>query len=177
MGLLGLGVVASRLEAAHQHLQVLHKNPKDYRLQFFSPPEDALLDRVAEMIIPADERSPGAHAAHVSYYIDLVAAHSSDAAKAEWKSRLAAFDQMVRHGHGKPFIELDEKDRAALLDKVSANENHPASPAEHFFVEVKKATLFGYYTSEIGLLQELGYKGNEALGSFPGCTHPAGKHS
>jgi hypothetical protein len=135
------------------------------------------VDRVAELIIPADERSPGAHAAHVSYYIDLVAAHSSEAAKADWKSRLAAFEEMARAGHGKPFVELDAKDQAALLDKVSANEKSPGSPAEHFFVDVKKATLFGYYTSEIGLLRELGYQGNQALASFPGCTHPAGMHS
>jgi hypothetical protein len=36
-------------------------------------------------------------------------------------------------------------------------------------------TIVGYYSSEIGLLQELHFKGNEALSSFPGCPH--GGHS
>ena len=30
----------------------------------------------------------------------------------------------------------------------------------------------GYYTSRAGLLEELGYKGNTALGRFPSCTVP-----
>jgi hypothetical protein len=41
-----------------------------------------------------------------------------------------------------------------------------------FFVEVKKLTIFTYSSSEIGLLKELGYKGKQALGEFPGCVAP-----
>jgi len=37
---------------------------------------------------------------------------------------------------------------------------------------MKSATLFGYYTSQIGLLKELGYVGNAVMSGFPGC--PAG---
>jgi gluconate 2-dehydrogenase subunit 3-like protein len=167
LGLLGLGVVSSRLEAAHQHLAALQASPQTYRLQFFTAQQHGVVDQVAEMILPADDHSPGAHEAKVGYYIDLVAANSSAAAKANWKSRLAAFEKVVAAQRG---------DHAAALRAVAAQENNPGTPAEHFFVDMKKATLFGYYTSQIGLLKELGYKGNEALASFPGCTHPAGTH-
>ena len=37
---------------------------------------------------------------------------------------------------------------------------------------MKSMTADGYYTSQIGLVQELGYKGNTVLPSFPACTHP-----
>jgi hypothetical protein len=33
-------------------------------------------------------------------------------------------------------------------------------------------TIDGYYTSEIGIKQELKYKGNTYLKEFKGCTHP-----
>jgi len=167
LGLLGLGVVSSRLEAAHQHLAALQASPQTYRLQFFTAQQHALVDRVAEMILPADDHSPGAHEAKVGYYIDLLAANSSAATKANWKSRLAEFEKLVAAQGGDP---------AAALRTVAAQEKNPGTPAEHFFADMKKATLFGYYTSRIGLLQELGYKGNEALASFPGCTHPPGTH-
>jgi hypothetical protein len=162
LSLLGWGVVSSRLEAAHQHLAALQASPQTYRLQFFTPQQYALVDRVAEMILPADDHSPGAHEAKVGYYVDLLVANSSAAVKADWKARLAAFEKLG--------------DPAAALQAVAAQESNPGTPAEHFFVDMKKATLFGYYTSKIGLLQELGYKGNEALASFPGCTHPPGTH-
>jgi hypothetical protein len=33
-------------------------------------------------------------------------------------------------------------------------------------------TITGYYTTEIGLRQELGDSGVLMLPSYPGCTHP-----
>jgi hypothetical protein len=40
-----------------------------------------------------------------------------------------------------------------------------------FFGLIKRLTADGYYTSKIGLIDELGYKGNTALASFPDCVH------
>ena len=34
---------------------------------------------------------------------------------------------------------------------------------------IKNLTADGYYTSRVGLLEELGYAGNTALGAFPAC--------
>ncbi len=33
-------------------------------------------------------------------------------------------------------------------------------------------TINGYYTSAIGIQQDLQYVGNDFLPEFPGCTHP-----
>lgn len=41
-----------------------------------------------------------------------------------------------------------------------------------FFRLIKNLTADGYYTSRVGLLQELGYNGNTALSRFPSCTIP-----
>ncbi len=170
LALMAAGVATARLHAAQQHLHALATKPQDYKLQFFTTAEHELLDTLAEMIIPADSHSPGAHEARVASYIDLVVASSPKQTQANWKSRLAAFDALARQ-EGKPFQALDAAQRASLLTRVAQNERDPKTPAEHFFLDVKHLTVSGYYTTEIGLLKELGYKGNEALPSFPGCQH------
>ncbi|MCS6953040.1 MAG: gluconate 2-dehydrogenase subunit 3 family protein [Bryobacterales bacterium] len=175
--LLGAGVISSRLESAQHHLHVLRSTPGRYQPQFFTEREHALLDQVAEMILPADEHSPGAHAARVADYIDLVVAHSPHSVQQQWRAQLAAFDQLARAAAGQPFLELDQPERARVLDLAAQGEINPSSPAEQFFVAMKKMTLAAYYTSEIGLLQELGYQGNRVRASFPGCRHPRGSHT
>ena len=46
---------------------------------------------------------------------------------------------------------------------------------EEFFANTKQATIHGYYTSEIGIHQELHYKGNKVLLEFVGCGLADGK--
>ncbi len=41
-------------------------------------------------------------------------------------------------------------------------------PPPHFFDTIKELTLFGYYTSEIGMTEELGWR--MLPGSFDGCV-------
>jgi len=48
-----------------------------------------------------------------------------------------------------------------------------ASPGAHFFERLKDATIFGYYSSRIGLEQELQYGGDDYHAEYSGaCTHP-----
>ncbi len=165
LSLLAAGVAASRLEAAQQHLHALAAKPEDYKLQFFTAAEHDLIDAVAELILPADAHSPGAHEARVAAYIDLVVAHSSAETRANWKARLAAFRDLAQ-----------KQGNRAALEQAARSERSPSTAAEHFFVDVKELTVSGYYTTEIGLLKELGYKGNEVLASFPGCRHDPSVH-
>ena len=161
LALLGAGVLSARLATAQHQAHALKADAKAYKLQFFTTQENDLLDRIAEMIIPADEHSPGAHEAKVSLYIDLVVANSPDSRKREWKERLTAF--------AREFGSLTGPDQAAMLNRLAKAEKKPGSPSEHFFADVKAATLFGYYTSQIGLIKELGYMGNAVMPGFPGC--------
>ena len=172
MGLLAAGVSSQYLGRAQQHLRKLTKAPQSYRLQFFSESENALIDSVAEMILPADSHSGGAHDTRVSYFIDLIVANSPKSAQTQWRDRLAAFQSVAVRQFGGEFAGLSADRQVSLIDKLAANEHQPVEPAAMFFVEMKKLTIFAYYSSEIGLLKELGYKGNQALSEFPGCTAP-----
>ena len=39
------------------------------------------------------------------------------------------------------------------------------------FKAIKSMTADGYYTSKVGLMDELGYQGNAVRAEFPVCTH------
>jgi hypothetical protein len=62
----------------------------------------------------------------------------------------------------------------ALLTEMSLPEHD--SNARHegfaFYQRVKEMTVEGFYTSKIGLVDVLGYRGRTFLTEFPGCTHP-----
>ena len=127
---------------------------------------------MSERIIPADDSSPGAKAARVSEYIDLIVSESTDVTKQLWRDGLAAVDKKSRDMFGKPFASASVEQQVQLLTEISKNERSPQTVEERFFRTVKFATVDGYYTSEIGIHQELKYKGNSYLKEFTGCTHP-----
>ncbi|MCC6393800.1 MAG: gluconate 2-dehydrogenase subunit 3 family protein [Bryobacterales bacterium] len=145
--------------------------------RFFTPREMELLDLVSEMILPADQHSPGARAAGVSEYIHLIAANSPPKDQQRWRSRVQAFAQYAEKSQGKPFQTLGPAQRKAVLASLAPEESHPQTEAGHFFADLKQITVFAYYTSRIGLLDELEYKGNQAMSAFPACAQPIKGHA
>ncbi|HEU0094579.1 MAG TPA: gluconate 2-dehydrogenase subunit 3 family protein [Vicinamibacteria bacterium] len=141
----------------------------------------ATLEALTEAIIPADERSPGAKQARVADYIDLLLSEADETRRQQWTDGLAALDADATARFGKPFLKLDAAQVETVLTDASKNENAPAlqknerSALEVFFVTAKQATIHGYYTSEIGIHQELRYKGNKVLLQFVGCQTVDGK--
>ena len=137
---------------------------------FFTRDELALVDELSEMIIPTDEHSPGAKAAKVAAYIDSQLGEAFDEKdKTTWRGGLKLVDQLSRDANnGKPFLQATPEQRLAVLTGMAANEQKPEKPEEHFFVELKARVVHAYYTSEIGIKQEMEYKGNSYLTEFVG---------
>ena len=174
--LLAGGMAAPNLPrlAGQQHsrrVQIVTK-PPPYAMLVVSDEENALLDRLSEMIIPADERSGGAHDAKVSLYSDWVVGHSEISVQDTWHSRLKAVDEEAQRRFGKTFLKCDAASRDTLMAEWAGNEKDRKTELKNFFGLLKRTTAAGYYTSEIGLLKELGYQGNAYLSEFPGCTQP-----
>ena len=146
-------------------------------LKFFSVPQIRAIDALSETIIPADEHSPGSRAAQVSAYIDTILAESDERRKTFWTDGLAAIDKMAEAEYERKYADCSPEEHNTLLRRLSENEEHPQTLEERFFVAIKRATIDGYYTSAIGIHQELEYQGNGALAEFEGCTHEEhGKH-
>ncbi len=142
-----------------------------YSPKFFNAQQLRTIDVLCEAIIPADEHSPGARAARVDVYIDTIIRDSDEPRRNFWTRGLAAIDRMAAIECGRNFRECAPEQQAAILQKLSANEEHPKTLAEQFFAAIKRATIDGYYTSEIGIHQELEYQGNTPLEEFEGCKH------
>jgi hypothetical protein len=115
---------------------------------FFTPDELAKITKIADLIIPRTD-TPGAVDAQVPAYIDYVCSRNQTLAKT------------VREGLKSTVATID----VALLTKLDA-EHSP------FFTAMKNLTADGFYTSRIGLVEELGYKGNSVLAAFPVCEIP-----
>ncbi len=136
---------------------------------FFTRAELALVDELSEMIIPTDDHSPGARAATVAPYIDGRLSEAVDAAdRSTWREGLQRIDQASRQATGRAFLESSPEQRVALLQKIAGSESQPETPEARFFVKLKSRVVQAYYTSEIGIKQELEYKGNTYLGEFSG---------
>jgi hypothetical protein len=139
------------------------------RATFFTRAELALVDELAEMIIPADDHSPGARAAKVAAYIDARLAEAFDAAdRTTWRDGLRLIDELSRRASGRTFLESTAAQRLALLERIAAGEAKPDKPEEHFFAELKSRVVSAYYTSEIGIKQEMEYRGNTYQAEFSG---------
>ena len=135
----------------------------------------ATLQALVEAIIPSDDRSPGAKEARVADYIDLLLSESEEPLKQQWLDGLAALDAEALSRSGSTFARLDAASMDALMADISRYELEPVTPLEFFFKAVKQATIYGYYTSEIGIHKELQYKGNQMLVEFVGCATQDGQ--
>jgi hypothetical protein len=137
--------------------------------RFFTSDEFAMVDELSELIIPSDEHSHGARDAKVAEYIDRRLAESfGDEPKLQWRAGLKLVDQISVEMNGKPFMQASQDQRVAVLTKMAGKESNPERPEEKFFVELKSRVANAYYTSKIGIHDELEYKGNTYLKEFAG---------
>lgn len=162
-------------QAAHDHANHATQSAaaaQSQPLRFFTEDENRTVIEMSERIIPADDSSPGAKAAKVNEYIDLIVSESPDPTKQTWREGLAAINKMSRERFDKAYHDASADQQIELLTEISKNEKSPQTVEERFFRTIKYATIDGYYTSEIGIHKELHYKGNTYLKEFTGCTHP-----
>jgi hypothetical protein len=141
--------------------------------RFFTPAQHALIEELSETIIPADSHSGGAKAAKVADFIEQTVRESTDdQQKALWREGLRLIESMSRHYNGKTFVESSSEEKITVLKVLSDNEHMTDIPEVQFFRELKRLTIRGYYTSKIGIHDELQYKGNRVLMEYVGCGDP-----
>jgi len=144
--------------------------------RFFTPAQHTLVEELSETIIPADSHSGGAKAAKVADYIEQVLRETTDDnQKQVWSEGLRLIDLMSKHRGGKFFVDSSPEERIAVLTVLSDNDHMTDLPEVRFFRDLKGLTVRGYYTSRIGIHDELEYKGNRMLTEFVGCDDPTPK--
>jgi len=114
----------------------------------------ALLDEVAETILPETPDSPGARAAGVAAFMqEAVNDLYDDEEAATFLAGPQSLQAASRAAHaGREFSELAPEERIALL--LSLEE---ADPPLKYYVMIKQLTVWGYFTSEIGATRALAH--------------------
>lgn len=134
--------------------------------------QKATVATIAELIIPTTE-TPGAKAARVDEFIDLVLTEwYEEVDRNRFLAGLADVDARTQSLFGKNFVDCAEKQQVSVLttlDQEVESARESVTPSmlarekleileKHFFYMMKRLTLFGYYTSQIGSDQELHYE-------------------
>ena len=174
-----LPVFDSNLLAAFQDA-----HPKStYTLRTLNPHQNATVVTVTDLIIPETD-TPGAKAVRVNEFIDLILTEwAHDDERQNFLSGLDDIDNRSNAIFGKNFVDVTPVQQAAVLSELDQRyainredrAAHPYVRRPHnpqltgdFFGVVKRLTLYGYYTSEVGFTQEL--RKQIIPGAYHGCT-------
>lgn len=138
---------------------------------FFTPAQHRLVEELAETIVPADSQSGGAKAANVTDVIDKFLRETYDQdERTTWREGLRLIDLMSQHYNGKNFVNASREERIAMLTVLSDHSHMTDIPEVKFFNSLKQLTVLCYYTSKIGIHDDLQYKGNRILVEYVGCN-------
>lgn len=146
----------------HQHAESAAEGTL-YKFAFLDGQQRKTLRTLMDRIVPADDRSSGALGACVDEYIDFILVHADTTLQETWHKGLKRYGDAVS---GDGATDVDQ-----FLEKQARNEFAPATEDEAFFVLLKAAVSEGFYTSKVGILNELGYKGMAFVLDFQGCSH------
>ena len=157
--------------AIHAHASVL-AGQKDavWAAKVLNPHQLQTVGTLSELIIPQTD-TPGARAALVDRFIDAVLAEAPRKERDRFLKGLVWMDARSRMLTGSAILSATPAQQADLLTRLSSGDSREEPAGVEFFRAIKAMTITGYYTSEIGLRQELGDDGVLAQATFEGCRH------
>jgi gluconate 2-dehydrogenase gamma chain len=157
----------------HEHAASAAPPPRtvSYLPSYFSAPEYHTIEVLTGLIIPPDE-SPGALEAGVSEFIDFLAAHGEKEIQQPMRDGLKWLDSTSRKGYAASFTSLSPEQQSEILKGVAYRNNTVPADTEGptFFRLIRRYTVMGYYTSQVGL-KELDYPGLRLYSQSPACPH------
>jgi hypothetical protein len=160
------GEMAALLRAARARTQTAGL------LRTLNPQQNALVVRMAEIILP-ETKTPGATAARVNEFIDLILTEwYSPEERDHFLAGLTDVDARSRSRSAKDFVTLAADQQTAIVkdldlemvaDSVIEDHDHSSRGNRHhaphnFFASMKQLTLTGYFTSEVGATDELHFQ-------------------
>ena len=156
--------------AAAQHVHSMAAGEKAstgvYKAKALNAHEYQTMEKLADLIIPADEKSPGAAAAGACEFIDLLASQNPKLLDI-YTGGLAWLDRAMQRRYSTDFLNAKPNQQTALLDLIAyhKNESPELGPGISFFAWARQMVVDAYYTSAIGV-KAVGYMGNTAVAKF-----------
>ena len=148
----------------------LQIKPALYHPQFFAAAEYAVVERLAEIIIPSDV-TPGAKEAGVAEFIDFMVAGDPER-QYPFRTGLVWLNAHSGQKFGRKFMELSPEQQNSLLEPLGfkSKERRGEEDGRDFFSLMREFTVTGFYTSEIGF-KELDNPALRFYSESPACPH------
>lgn len=179
--LAGLALTAVQVEAAHEHVAkakaaAASGKAGPYKPRLFDAHEWATVHVLADMILPADERSGSASDALVPEFIDAIAtdelaeAREREDLQTRLRGGLRWLDRETRGRFGREFVDCAEGERKTVLDAIAWPEQVAAGlePGAAFFTLLRDLVASGFWSSKAGV-EDLRYVGNTFVAEWSGC--------
>jgi hypothetical protein len=159
--------IAQGEHAGHAATDTVKTVEAAWKPALFDAHQNETVIALTELIIPATD-TPGAEAAQVNRYMDLLLNDGPADQREHFLSGLAWLDGYTLKHHQKPFVRLTTAEQTATLEKLDGATDEDLRPGTRFFRQAKQMTSGIYYSTQIGF-QELN-KGGRVPASF-GCSH------
>ena len=129
--------------------------------KFFTPHEMSTIGVLANIIIPADEKSGSATDAKVPDFINFIV-NDMPEKQVPMRGGLRWLDLQSNKRYEKPFIDCNSQQQIAIVDDIAyPNKIKPGmEQGVAFFSQMRNLTASGFYTTKIGI-EDIGYMGNK----------------
>jgi len=153
-------------QSIHQHVSAKGE-PNPSALKVFTPHQNQTVIVLSELIIP-QTMTPGAKAAKVNAFIDIFLSSVNASKRQEFLEGLQWIDIRSNQLFRAPFVRATAEQQTELLTRLSVPNSTETTSGQNFFKLIKGLTVFGYYTSKVGIEEELKFNG---WVEYKGCTH------
>ena len=137
-------------------------------MKVFNPHQNQTVIVLCELIIP-QTTTPGAKAARVNEFIDIFLSSVNASKRQEFLEGLQWIDMRSQQLFQNLFVKATAQQQTELLTRLSVPNSTETTSGQNFFKLIKGLTVFGYYTSKVGIEEELKFEG---WVEYKGCTHP-----
>ena len=172
----------------HKEVESAKTAAGGYEPKLLTEHEFQTVSRLAELIVPADDKSGSAVDAGAPEFIDLLCSQNEILARI-YTGGVGWLDARMRQRHNNIFLEASEQQQTEMLDLLVEAQRNSSEPdalwerdyprfrdygmekksdlgaGVRFFDWVRKMSVDAYYTSAMGI-KDLGYIGNEALSEY-----------
>jgi hypothetical protein len=153
----------------------------DYTAQFFTDHEMRIVRTMADLVIPADDRSGSASDARVPEFIDHVMTDEllgdPESRQTAMRGGLAWVDYQCLQRFDTLFADCSETQQKELLDDIAWPDAAPdgMEPGVEFFNSFRNLVATGFFSSQMGV-NDLGYIGNTYVSEWTGCPDEVLNH-
>lgn len=148
---------------------------------FLDSHQNETLIALSDVIIPVTE-TPGAKAALVNRFLDLLISSESAPVQHEFLASLSYVDAGARERYRRAFVDLSDEEKNDFMNLLAfPRPHHEGDGTEadfagyQHFSKLKAWISAAFYSSPIGH-KEMGWDGSPPHGQFSGCEHSPGAH-